>query len=307
MDQFLQVFQTLTKKLAAVNDKLDDWKMAQDFEHSPLPKDTIEAIQEFSTLQQQIFLYTNQLAYFFFREEIMFQEFLYNPEQIIEDPLFKYEKHPLRLKEAQSLHLLHQYSWYQVLKKMAQLDPVKGALVFLLPPSGAKDELTQPDYLPECILMEAGLYEEQALFFCWHVRLPEVEELRVGDGESLSCLYDFMMANTTEDKRVEYPEYLREIQENLEEMKNEKGGFKNNSSFTGSRKSESKHVYFLYWTEFYVYMCTLNRAELEETIPTRVRKNSMIPLNTVFCEATQYRKFRLTVEEEQKLVELDEK
>jgi len=292
MEQFIHVFQKLVQQISTSGKEFTEWKDQQgNFSDSSL-QEFVTRVETFATLYSHLIQYTNQLAYFFFREELQWKEFLDNPEALIEDPVFQYEKTPLRLREAQSLHLLHQYAWYQVLRKMAQLDPVKGSLVFLLPPSGVRGELEQPDYLPECILMEAGLHEEQPVFYCWHVRLPDEERFQTGEGEALTRLYDHMIEAFPPKEPITLEEYLMQMKDNHKERKTEKG-FENVSTFTGSRQNENTHVYFLYWTEFYVYMCTLNRAQYQENFTSRVRKNSMIPLNTIFCEASEYRKFRL--------------
>ena len=298
MEQFIQGFQELVKKFCDSSNAFDDWKADQDFPESSTPPELMTQIQEFSSHHQQITQSINQLAYFFFREELLWDGFLQNPDAVIEDPVFEYKKAPFSLREAQCLHLLHQYSWYQVLKKIVQLDPVKGSLVFLLPPSGAQGELEQPDFLPECILMEACLYRENTLFYCWHVNLPDKTSFKLEEGESLVQLYDHMMTNSPPSNRVGIRDYLIRIRDNYEGLRNEKREFENHSSFMGSRTNENTHVYFLYWTQFYVYMCTLDKADLQPTIDTRIRKNSMIPINTVFSEGTNYRKFRLNFDEE---------
>jgi hypothetical protein len=304
MNQFIKTFQELVIKLCISGNQYEEWKVKQNFPESSTSPDFVAQMQEFSSHHQQIIQTVNQLAYFFFRDEMLWSNFLDDPKAIIEDPAFQYVKAPFTLREAESLHLLHQYSWHQVLRKIVQLDPVKGSLVFLLPPSGVHKEITEPDYLPECILMEAGLHKEKPLFFCWHVKLPDSNEFRVGDGESLVQLYDHMMLHCPPAEKVGIEEYLARIEESHQSLVSAKNGFENHSSFTGSRLNQCTDVWFLYWTEFYVYMCTLDRSEVESTLDSRIRKNSMIPINTVFCEGSKFRKFRLNFQEERDIQRL---
>lgn len=298
MDEFVKTFQQLINDLVSFGGKFEEWKLDQQEAWHESPPAMKDKVQEFTQHYQQIIEYTNQLAYFFFREEIQWNNFLKDSKQTIADPFFKYQHNPLNVREAQSLHLLHQYAWYQMLKKVAVLNHEKGSLVFLLPPSGVKGEQDEPDFLPECILMEANLYKEQPIYFCWHIAFPSDPELKMAEGEAMTRLYDLMMENFPPKKEISLLEYLEELKISYDERKKQEGGFVNTSTFAGSRSNPSTHVYFLYWTEFFVYSVCLDRASIEDKIEQNIRKNSMIPLNTVFCEGSEYRKFRLDFEKE---------
>jgi len=295
MEQFTTTFLEIARRFHDAGNALEQWKKELDESTQTTALSEIQLrahFDEFTALVNETVAYQDQLIYFFFRDEIKWKEFLLDPEAIIEDPFFKYEKTPLTLKEANCIHMLHQYSWLQVLKKLIQLDPLKGSIVFLLPPMGEKELNEQPDYLPPCILMEANMYKGQPLFYCWSVELPKTEAMTLGDGEHLSQLYHHIQEHFDTPPELSMEEYILKMKESMRERKAD-GQFENVSTFGGARDKKEGHIYFLYWTEFYVFMCTLNINKLMDEIPQKIRKNNLLPYNTLFCEPENFRKFRL--------------
>lgn len=301
MEKFTNTFLEISRRFHEVGNALAEWeqKLALLPPSSGSTEFVLrERVAEFSGLLNQTIGYQDQLLYFFFREEIQWQEFLLDPKALIEDPFFNYEKTPLLLKEAHTMHLLHQYSWLQVLKKLAQLDPNEGSLIFLLPPAGEKEVLQQPDYLPECVLMEASIYKNQPIFYCWTVILPKTDSMTFEAGEHISQLYHHIEEHFDHPPQFSLEEYIFKMKESLQERKKE-GVFENVSTFGGARDKKEGHIYFLYWTEFHVFMCTLDINKLQDTLEQKIRKNALLPYNTIFCEPDSFRKFRLEFEEEE--------
>lgn len=300
MELFTSTFLKLSQRFQQAGEQFVQLRtrvLAAD-EQEELPRaEFTGVINEFAEILSATCGYQDQLLYFFFRDELDWKTFLTDPEAETKDPFFKYEKTNLTLGEAHSLHLLHQYSWLQTLKKLGQMDPEKGSIVFLLPPKSELLEIDQPDYLPECILMEANMYKGQPLFYCWNVLLPRDHAMTLDAGEHIINLYRHIEEHFDHPPDMSLRDYLTKMKQSMEERKKD-GRFENVSTFGGARDKKEGHIYFLYWTEFHVFMCTLDINRYQDTLEQRIRKNNLIPFNTLFCEPVQFRKFRLEFEDE---------